>query len=194
MTDSQSPRPGSARAKLEAFDRMNRGRDRMMKKFLIIVALLLVAMVIQFVVSRSSDHTGYFEVPRDAAWLAREGKWGELRDLLTDDFEVKGVSQFSGPDEALAFLKGFSDGGLQVYTTFPHSWVSTKSGSAVVDFWIIWATGNVAKGDSIPLKKSWLVRAHMIEDGGWKISSVLIHPTMTRPEAQIDLKKLMEGR
>ncbi len=194
MTEDKPARPGSARAKLEQFERQNKGKEAMMKKLLIILGLLMVALVIQFFIVKSSDSNDYFQFPKNAAWMAREGKWDDLRKLCTDDFKVEGLSANSA-DDFVGLVSGYGQSGVNAFATVPHRWEKIGEG-AKIEFWVIWARGDLKNPATIPLSKMWLVDATLVSfDDAWHFKRAKIRPILLDSEkTSVDLSNIIDRK
>ncbi len=179
MSERSSSRPGSARAKLESFNRMNKGKDSMMKKMLIVFFLMIIALALQFIISKSTGSNAYFELPKNAAWMVREGEWEKLRELCADDFHVVGTD-INSADEFIDFLSQYGKDGVSVYASVPHKWLKGK-GSARLEFWVIWARGKMDSPSTIPITKTWRIDCGLIDDGDWKLKDAKILPSVAAP-------------
>ncbi|MFT7618200.1 MAG: hypothetical protein ACI97A_001841 [Planctomycetota bacterium] len=194
MSENKSPRPGSARAKLEAFDRQNKGRDAMMKKLMITVGFLVLVLLFLFFMSDTGPSRKFFDLPKDVAWMIRDGEWDKLRDNCADDFRVDGTG-ITSADAFIKFLQSHGEKGSSVFSTRPHIWVNNDD-EAVVEFWGVWARGDLQKKETIPLIRTWRIECRMVlEDKEWKLKRAQIRPSLVDDsKSAIDVEDLIDKK
>lgn len=190
MTDDgkKEVRPGSARARLEAFERQQKGKKSIFVKFGVVLGLLVVVLVIQMMMSRLEQDRGWFEAPKDAAYMARKGRWDDLAAMLSDDLKIQGVP-VAGKESFLRLIRSRGTDGLGAYATAPHDW-EAKGDQARVDFWVIWSRGDIAKPAVVPVVTTWLVQALLVkEDDRWQARTLIVRETIA--PGGVNLEELM---
>ncbi|MCB9833958.1 MAG: hypothetical protein H6807_15970 [Planctomycetes bacterium] len=176
-TEKKEVRPGSARARLEAFEREQKGKKSLYVRFAVVLGLLLLVVVIQQLIKTKAPDRSWIELPKSVAYLAREGKWEALAAALDDEIELQGVPAGS-KGELLNLIRSHAEEGLGAYATDPHHW-DQKGGQVLVDFWIIWSRGDIERAATVPLVQTWLVQALLVRDGGdWKVRKLLVRETL----------------
>ncbi|MEE9392263.1 MAG: hypothetical protein V3W41_07135 [Planctomycetota bacterium] len=173
------PRSGSARAKLEAFERKDKGNRLLWKKLLIMAAILAAVLVAKVAFDHFTNvDTKWFEHPKNIAWMMREGKWEDIEPLLAEDLKViGGPAEVTDAKSLISFLQQRGDR-LPVFATHPHRFGESAKGHWV-SFFATWARGNLEKSNTVPLVDTWLVNAEIVErDGTWVVVKVELRPTI----------------
>ncbi len=180
MTEAKSPRPGSARAKLEAFEPEQKGKKSIGRRLIVMVIILIVIILGSTLLKSFGADNSYFEVPKNAAHFVRQGEWDKLRELFSTQVTFEGVPSgaMMTPELFIQALKSRGESGLGGFATSPHSFHRDKA-DARVEFFATWSRGNLAKPQVIPLVQTWLVRLEFRYDGDdWKITKVVVRKTM----------------
>ncbi|MEZ6194955.1 MAG: hypothetical protein R3F20_04375 [Planctomycetota bacterium] len=183
MTGSRDEkRPaGSARAKLEAFERTQRASSRVWRRVFVLFGFLAVLMVAFGVFKCRSEQEGrWFDAYKDLPWQAREGRWDEVKDWFAPDLVIEGVD-VDGRDALLELARAYGPKGLPVFATHPH-----KFGEQGDVRWfrshVIWARGNDENLKVTPLVRSWLIEARLRRnEDRWQIDRLNVRPEIAAP-------------
>ena len=178
MSDKKPPRSGSARAKLESFERNQKGKRSFQVRMIIILVMLGLAVAVQFVLFEMSEDDTWFKAPKDAAWAIRQGSWDDLRDMIAADVVVEGRPEFDR-DAILSLLRARSAGSLDAFATHPHAY-GRRGDKRWVKFWGVYSRGDLEKKTTIPIVQTWEVVAEMEErDGRWQVVTLEIRDTIS---------------
>lgn len=170
---------GSARAKLAAYEREQKGKRALVVRLTIIVVLILVCVGALFFVQSSLDDE-WFGISSDAAWCATTKKWDELEALLDEDFRLDAPTALDRKG-LIQLLKDENDPTLSIFATRPHDW-TTNGGGHDVKFWLVASRGNLTKRSTIPLVRTWLVEARIVRNGGhWAFERAFAREAISQP-------------
>ncbi len=179
MTHSQNDsinkpaRPGSARAKLEAFERQAALRKASYRKVWVLGGFLVVALVGVIIFDGMSADTRFVEQAKGLATLARGGEWKALEQFIADDFQVelRPSGQVLDRSALIGLMKRYAGNGIPVYLTYPHMRKDDKD-RPWIDAWLIWSREPPsADPNTIPVIRVWTFRARFEKrDGTWILS------------------------
>ncbi|HGY91630.1 MAG TPA: hypothetical protein ENK43_10715 [Planctomycetes bacterium] len=182
MTHSQNDstkkpaRPGSARAKLEAFERQAALRKASYRKVWILGGFLVVALIGVIVFDGMAADTRFVEQAKGLAVLARGGDWKALEEFIAEDFqvEVKPSGQVLDRSALLGLMKRYAGNGIPVYLTYPHRRDDDKDKPSI-DAWLIWSREPLSvAANTLPLVRVWTFRAHFEKRGGvWVLAGAV---------------------
>lgn len=171
--------PGAARARLAVFERQQKGKRALFMRVGILVVLILICLgVLAFL--RPSLDDEWFDVSRDAAWCATRENWEGLERLIAADFRLDAPVEL---DRAalLQALKADSDPTFAVFATRPYEWKAHGDGVDVI-FWVTASRGDLNKDSTVPLVRTWLVRARLEHRGEpWVFTRATAREALQQP-------------
>ena len=166
--EKKRPRPGSARAKLEAFEREQEGRSKLMWRLGLAAGLLAIVLVGQMLLARESDDGSWFKWPQNVAFWAREGDWDRLRTAFAGDFSLRIGGDELTADDLVDAARSRGSAGIQVFATTPHAWEKAEDARRLT-FWVVWARGDLSRVETVPLIVCWWVDLRLAREGEtWK--------------------------
>ncbi len=171
--DKKPARPGSARAKLEAFERQAALRKASYRKVWILGGFLVVALVGLIIFDGMSADTRFVEQAKGLAVLARGGDWKALEEFIAEDFqvEIQPSGQVLDRSGLIALMKRYAGRGIPVYLTYPHARRDDKE-RPWIDAWLIWSREPPGSdANRIPIIRAWTFRAGFEKrDGTWVLA------------------------
>ncbi|MCA9321010.1 MAG: hypothetical protein KDB53_09760 [Planctomycetes bacterium] len=184
-TGSSNPRPGSARAKLEAFDRKNAAKNGLQRRMVVVLGMLFLVLVAVMMFGTLSKDLKWFDLPETLAALQRKGRVDDVAKHLAPEFHLKVVTgEDMSRDDFLDRLRSLGDG-ASVYASQPHEFDSDGDRHRVV-FWLLWARGDIARSEVIPLTQSWLVEAEIDKrDEVWMVVGARARESIAPPSGNV---------
>ena len=178
MTDEKEKKVGSARAKLEAFERQDKARSVQHRRMFIIGGFLFIVLIGTLIFEGMSDVT-WFDTPKNSAALAQKGKWDELFERLADDAKLTIDGKAIDRGEFVSRIRAVGGAGAGVFATHPHAFGDTEEGHWL-ECWVVWSRGDLSKLEVIPLVTSWLVRIEQEKvDGKWRAVKVELRSSVS---------------
>ena len=175
------PPSGSARARLEAFERDQKGKKGFWVKVAIMAVVLVLALVAQIVFKRAGSSEHWRRVPDVIARTFNDEDLDTLTKLLAPGYELEIEGRTS------------RDVPTQVMRTELSPW--TRAGTAhvsrIIDsgksdrghwmtFFLTYARGDLSDPAVVPLLRVWFVNAEVVEiDGDWKIARAEFRQTIS---------------
>jgi hypothetical protein len=186
MTDrerkgSKVPPAGSARARLEALQKREQLTAPMRRRAIMLFAFLAV-LVSGFAVfeCRARREQSWFDFYKDSAWMVREGRWDEVKELLSADLTIEGV-EIGGRDELLALAKSYGEKGLSLHASHPFAF-GEQGDTRWMRYFLTWSRGNLEDRNVVPIVSAWLVHVRMrLEDGVWRADYARVRKTLDAP-------------